>query len=107
MVRGRPSRASGLDKKSGLCDFYCIQMADATLIKLSRDGLKILGCPMGTDTFCANTLARTALKIEADLQALAVFSQRIKMATFCTNTRPSPGPRISYELQNFTRLCQS
>jgi hypothetical protein len=47
---------------------------------------------MGTDTFCANTLARTALKIEADLQALAVFPhlhQRIKMATFCTNTRPT------------------
>ena len=37
---------------------------------------------MGTDTFCANTLARTALKIEADLQALAVFPhlhQRIKI----------------------------
>ena len=69
-----------------------IQMADTSLIKLSREGLKILGCPMGTDTFCANTLARTALKIEADLQALAVFPhlhQRIKMATFCTNTRPT------------------
>ncbi len=67
-------------------------MADATLSKLLRDGIKILGCPMGTDTFCANTLARTALKIEADLHALAVFPhlhQRIKMATFCTNTRPT------------------
>jgi hypothetical protein len=74
-------------------------MADTSLIKLSRDGLKILGCPMGTDTFCANTLARTAQKIEADLQALPLFPhlhQRInlllntiKMATFCTNTRPT------------------
>ncbi len=78
--------------QEGAANDEFIQMADASLIKLSRDGLKILGCPMGTDTFCANTLARTALKIEVDLQALAVFPhlhQRIKMATFCTNTRPT------------------
>ncbi len=77
--------------QEGAANDELIQMADAILIKLLRDGLKILGCPMGTDTFCANTLARTALKIEADLQALAVFPhlhQRIKMATFCTNTLP-------------------
>ncbi len=62
--------------QEGAANDEFIQMADATLIKLSRDGLKILGCPMGTDTFCANTLARTALKIEADLQALAVFPHK-------------------------------
>ena len=67
-----------------------IQMINGDLIPWRRTGLKILGCPIGSDEFCATVFQRTTSKIEEDLAALRAFPhlhQRIKLATFCSNTR--------------------
>jgi hypothetical protein len=65
-------------------------MANGDLIPLSREGIKILGCPLGTRTFCQKVVERTAASIEGDLVLLKEFPhihQRIKLATYCANTR--------------------
>ena len=65
-------------------------MANGELIRLAREGIKILGCPLGTSTFCQRVVEQTAASIEGDLVLLSEFPhihQRIKLATYCANTR--------------------
>ena len=65
-------------------------MANGDLICLAREGFKVLGCPLGTSTFCQKVVERTAAAIEGDLVLLREFPhlhQRIKMAIYCANTR--------------------
>ena len=71
-------------------DDECVLMLNGDYIPWRRDGLKILGCPIGTARFCQDVLKRTAAKIEEDLNVLRDFPSlhhRIKLATYCSNTR--------------------
>ena len=64
-------------------------MANGELIHLAREGIKILGCPLGTSTFCQRVVEQTA-SIEVDFVLLSEFPhihQHIKMATYCANTQ--------------------
>ena len=61
-----------------------------------KDGIKVLGCALGLDNFCQNTIKNTANKIERDLEHLDVFHfihRRFELATHCSNRR------ITYFLQ--------
>jgi hypothetical protein len=59
-------------------------------VQWRKDGIKVLGCALGSDTFCETTIKKTANKIEHDLEYLDAFPhvhQRFKLATSCSNTR--------------------
>ena len=61
-----------------------------TVIPWSRHGLKVLGCPLGSRPYCDAVMRKTAQKIENDIDLLLQFPHkhhRIKLATFCVNTR--------------------
>ena len=63
---------------------------------LKLDGIKVLGCPIGTQVYSASQLQKTIAKVQTDLDLLNHFPhlhQRIKLAIYCCNTR------ISYLLQ--------
>ena len=67
-------------------------MPNGDSIPWRRNGLKILGCPIGSEAFCTEVLQRTVSKIEGDLEVLRTFPHlhhRIKLATYCSNTRAS------------------
>ena len=64
--------------------------AQGTVLPWSRHGIKILGCPLGSLQFCEEVMKKTARKIENDIDLLLNFPHkhhRIKLATFCVNTR--------------------
>ena len=55
------------------------------VIPVRQDGIKVLGCPLGSSQFCAEIMQKTAVKIEKDIELLLQFPhkhQRIKLATF-------------------------
>ena len=65
-------------------------MLNGDLIPLRQQGLKVLGCPLGSDEYCRQVLEEIATKIEKDLTLLKEFPclhQRLKLAIFCSNTR--------------------
>ena len=56
----------------------------------SQSGIKVLGCPLGSSKFCSQLMNKLATKIEGDISALLLFPhihQRLKLATYCANTR--------------------
>ena len=67
-----------------------ITLDDGSYVQWRKDGIKVLGCALGLDKFCQNTIKNTANKIERDLECLDVFPfvhQRFELATHCSNTR--------------------
>ena len=67
-----------------------ITLDDGSYVQWRKDGIKVLGCALGLDNFCQNTIKNTANKIERDLECLDVFPfvhQRFELATHCSNTR--------------------
>jgi hypothetical protein len=55
-----------------------------------QEGIKVLGCPLGTEAYCKLVLEDITSKIEQDLTLLKEFPwlhQRTKLAIFCSNTR--------------------
>jgi hypothetical protein len=69
---------------------HLIKMEDGSHVQWRKDGIKVLGCALGPDTFCETTIKKTANKIEHDLEYLDAFPhvhQRFKLATSCSNTR--------------------
>ena len=53
-------------------------------------GIKVLGCPLGSPGFCKDLMQALATKVEKDISVLVQFPhvhQRIKLATYCANTR--------------------
>ena len=88
LLRRMSDFRESLDGEGGLHEF--IALPNGSLIRLAREGLKVLGCPLGTDTFCRVTVERTAALIEGDLESLKSFPHlhhRIKLAVFCSNKR--------------------
>jgi hypothetical protein len=59
-----------------------------TVIPLKQEGVKVLGCPIGTPDFCDNLIQSSIAKVGTDLTRLRKFPpthQRIKLATYCCN----------------------
>ena len=68
------------------------RLSNGQCIPLAKEGLKILGCPIGSRAFCSATVEQTVVDIQNDLLLLQDFQalhQRMKLATYCCNTRPS------------------
>ena len=66
--------------------------AAGLVIPWCTQGIKVVGCPLGTRQFCESTMLKTAEKIEQDINLLLRFPnkhQRIKLATYCVNSRAS------------------
>ena len=69
---------------------YFIDMGNGDFFPLEFTGIKILGCPIGTQTYCENVNCSTIAKIEADLLLLKDCKwchQQAKLAIYCCNTR--------------------
>ena len=78
------------ESPSRIDDAEAFLMLNGDFIPWRRQGIKILGCPIGSAQFCTDVLRRTATKIEEDLRVLTDFPSlhhRIKLATYCSNTR--------------------
>ena len=68
----------------------CIPMQSGTAIPLARDGLPILGAPIGTSAYCTAQIRKTIASIQRDLDLLSTFDhrhQRTKLALYCCNSR--------------------
>jgi hypothetical protein len=69
-----------------------ILLGTDTPFSLRREGVKILGCPIGTPQFCSLHIESACRKILADLDRLKTFPylhHRTKLALYCCNTRIS------------------
>ena len=67
-----------------------ITLDDGSYVQWRKDGIKVLGCALGLDNFCQNTIKNTANKIERDLECLDIFPfvhLRFELATHCSNAR--------------------
>ena len=67
-----------------------VKMLNGDLIPWRQAGMKVLGCPLGSETYCNLVLEAIAVKIEQDLALLKEFPwlhQRTKLALYCSNTR--------------------
>ena len=67
-----------------------IQITDYITFPLKLAGIKVLGCPIGLPDFCDSLIQSLIGKVENDLSHLRQFPnihQRIKLATYCCNTR--------------------
>ena len=77
-------------EKSSSKDQVYFRLEDGDCIPLAHKGLKILGCPAGTDAFCTAHLDSSCKDIEHDLDLLhdiQYLHQRTKLAIYCCNTR--------------------
>ena len=66
-----------------------IPMQRGTAIPLARDGLPILGAPIGTSAYCTAQIRKTIASIQRDLDLLSTFDhrhQRTKLALYCCNS---------------------
>ena len=85
------------------------RLSNGHCIPLAKEGLKVLGCPIGSPAFCSATVGQIVADIQNDLLLLQDFQalhQRMKLATYCCNTRSSyllramsPG-----SMEQYTRL---
>jgi hypothetical protein len=67
-----------------------VLMSHATAFPLKLDGIKVLGCPIGSEEFCDRLLQTVINKVDTDLAHLRQFApihQRLKLAIYCCNTR--------------------
>ena len=69
----------------------CIPMKSGTATPLARDGLPILGAPIGTSAYCTTQIRKTITSIQraGDLDLLSTFEfrhQRTKLALYCCNS---------------------
>ena len=61
-----------------------ITLGAESYLQWRKDGIKVVGCVLGLDNFCQNTIKNTANKIKRDLECLDVFQlvhQRFELAT--------------------------
>jgi hypothetical protein len=83
-LKAQPGVSATADQK------YTIDMGNGEHFPLELTGIKILGCPIGTQMYCETQIRSTIAKIETDLQLLKDFKwlhQRAKLAIYCCNTR--------------------
>ena len=69
-----------------------LNMTPGSSFPLKLEGITDLGCPIGTDTFCTHHIQKVVGTVERDLACLRecpFFHQRIKLAVYCCNTRPT------------------
>ena len=69
---------------------YCFSMPNGDSLPLSRDGLNLLGCPIGSKEYSTEHLHGIIGDIQKDLDALTALPclhQRTKLAIYCCNTR--------------------
>ena len=77
-----------------------IQTSDGSeaSIPVATRGIKLLGCPIGTQEYTTEILTTLCKKVKNDLQRLSTdFSylhQRTKLAIFCCNVRPAYMSRL-------------
>ena len=67
-----------------------IPMHRGTATPLARDGLTILGAPIGTSAYCMAQIRKTITSIQRDLDLLSKLDhrhQRTKLALYCCNSR--------------------
>ena len=67
-----------------------MQRGTLAAIPLARDGLPILGAPIGTSAYCTAQIRKTITSIQRDLDLLSTFDhrhQRTKLALYCCNSR--------------------
>ena len=65
-------------------------MPNGDSLPLHREGLNILGCPVGSSEYSTAHLNKIVEDIQTDLDALMAFPslhQRTKLALYCCNTR--------------------
>ena len=63
-----------------------VSSMDGSYMQWQKDGIKVLGCALGSDTFCETTIKNTANKIVHNLECLDVFPfvhQRFELPTHC------------------------
>jgi hypothetical protein len=48
-------------------------MNDHIIFPLKLEGIKVLGCPIGTEVYCASQLQKTIAKVWTDLDLLNHF----------------------------------
>jgi hypothetical protein len=78
------------ESPSRINDAEAFLMLNGDFIPWRLQGIKILGCPIGSAQFCTYVLRHTATKIEEDLCVLTDFlslHHLIKLATYCSNIR--------------------
>ena len=69
---------------------YSFRMPNGDSLPLQREGLNILGCPLGSSQYSTVHLNKIISDIQKDLDALTAFPalhQRTKLALYCCNTR--------------------
>ena len=69
---------------------YNFWMPNGDCLPLHREGLNLLGCPIGSSQYSSVHLSRIVADIQKDLDALMAFPslhQRTKLALYCCNTR--------------------
>jgi hypothetical protein len=67
---------------------FCMPNGDS--LPLHREGLNLLGCPVGSSQYSSVHLSKIVADIQTDLDALMAFPslhQRTKLALYCCNTR--------------------
>ena len=80
---------SGLVVRGASMSTWQLRLSDNTDVQLQQEGIKVLGCALGSDTFCEKIIRKTAEKIEQDLECLDAFPyvhQHFNLATQCSNT---------------------
>ena len=68
----------------------CVQTNSVTTFPLHVQGIKVLGCPIGTEAFRHKLIDSIISKVSSDLDCLRQFPhlhQRVKLAIYCCNTR--------------------
>jgi hypothetical protein len=67
-----------------------LAISDHITFPLKFDGIKFIGCPIGTGAYCNTHIQKAIATVRTDLDLLTHFPllhQRIKLAIYCCNTR--------------------
>ena len=76
-----------------------IHVSDDIEIPLLHEGIKVLGCPLGSKEYSKELLTKTVGKIENSLEVLRDFPElhlRSKLTQFCVNTKVTYFLRAKY-----------
>ena len=73
-------------------EVFSVAFLMGSLIPLAKKGLKILGCPISSPSFCSATVKQSVVDIQNYrllLQYFQALHQRIKLTNYCSNTSAS------------------
>ena len=76
-----------------------IHVSDEIEIPLNKEGIKVLGCPVGSEAYSEQLLSKAVTKIKNNLAVLREFPElhlRSKLAQYCVNTKITYFLRAKY-----------